>query len=106
MQKQEKQIKQIEKDKINIKNNENINKDINQNINDVMNGDIRENEDDDVNVVEGIGTDDEDVDKLLKQIKMVDLQMDSYLKDIDECIEMNENIEKHLVNNDYEEEQK
>jgi hypothetical protein len=106
LQKQEKQIKQIEKDKINIKDNENINKDIIQNINDVMNGDIRENADDDVNVVEGISTGDEDVDKLLKEIKMVDLQMDSYLKDIDECIEMNENIEKHLVNNDYEEEQK
>ena len=49
------------------------------------------------------GTGDEDVDKLLNEIKMADLQMDSYLKDIDECLEMNENIEKHLDNNDYEE---
>ena len=27
--------------------------------------------------------------------------MDSYLKDIDECLEMNENIEKHLNNDEY-----
>ena len=28
--------------------------------------------------------------------------MDSYLKDIDECLEMNENIEKQLDNNEEE----
>ena len=102
LQKQEEQIKQIEKDNI---NSENITKDININIDD----DIKE---DDVNFGNalddgiGTGTGDEDVDKLLKEIKMVDLQMDSYLKDIDECLEMNENIEKHLDNNEYEEEEK
>ena len=32
------------------------------------------------------------------------MQMDSYLKDIDECLEMKENIEKHLDNDEYNEE--
>jgi hypothetical protein len=44
------------------------------------------------------GTGDKNYDKLLKDIKMADLQIDSYLKDIDECLEMNENIEKQLDN--------
>ncbi len=105
LQKQEEQIKQMEK--------ENDNKKINIDINKNMNEDFREQVDDDngngvdePDIGTGTGTGDEDVDKLLNEIKMVDLKMDSYLKDIDECLEMNENIEKHLDNNDYEEEQK
>ena len=104
LQKQEEQIKQMEK--------ENDNKKINIDINKNMNEDFREQVVDDGNGVDepdigtGTGTGDEDVDKLLNEIKMVDLKMDSYLKDIDECLEMNENIEKHLDNNDYEEEKK
>ena len=43
-------------------------------------------------------TGDENYEKLLNDIKIADLQIDSYLKDIDECLEMNENIEKHLDN--------
>ena len=43
-------------------------------------------------------TGNEDVDKLLNEIKLADEKMDSYLKDIDECLEMNENIEKQLDN--------
>ena len=45
-------------------------------------------------------TGDENVDKLFREIKMANLQMDSYLKDIDDCLEMNENIEKCLDNDD------
>ena len=45
-------------------------------------------------------TGNEDVDKLLNEIKLADEKMDSYLKDIDECLEMNENIEKQLDNDE------
>ena len=99
LEKQAEQIKKFE----NEKNYENINVN-NNNINN-----INLNEDDDNIINENMdnnysGTGDKDVDKLLNEIKMADLQMDSYLKDIDECIEMNENIEKKLNNNENEEE--
>ena len=45
-------------------------------------------------------TGDEDVDKLLNEIKLADMKMDSYLKDIDECLLLNENIEKQLDKDD------
>ena len=45
-------------------------------------------------------TGDENVDKLFREIKLANLQMDSYLRDIDDCLEMNENIEKCLDNDD------
>ena len=41
-------------------------------------------------------TGDEDVDKLFNEIKLADMKMDSYLRDIDECLLLNENIEKQL----------
>ena len=41
-------------------------------------------------------TGDEDVEKLFNEIKLADMKMDSYLKDIDECLLLNENIEKQL----------
>ena len=99
LEKQAEQIKKFE----NEKNYENIDVN-NNNINN-----INLNEDDDNIINENMdnnysGTGDKDVDKLLNEIKMADLQMDSYLKDIDECIEMNENIEKKLNNNENEEE--
>ena len=102
LEKQAEQIKKFE----NEKNYENIDVN-NNNINNINN--INLNEDDDNIINENMdnnysGTGDKDVDKLLNEIKMADLQMDSYLKDIDECIEMNENIEKKLNNNDNEEE--
>ena len=97
LEKQAEQIKKFE----NEKNYENIDVN-NNNINNINN--INLNEDDDNIINENMdnnysGTGDKDVDKLLNEIKMADLQMDSYLKDIDECIEMNENIEKKLNNN-------
>jgi len=102
LEKQAEQIKKFE----NEKNYENIDVN-NNNINNINN--INLNEDDDNIINENMdnnysGTGDKDVDKLLNEIKMADLQMDSYLKDIDECIEMNENIEKKLNNNENEEE--
>ena len=39
---------------------------------------------------------DENMDKLFDEIKMADKKMDNYLKDIDECIELNQNIENQL----------
>ena len=91
LEKQEEQIKKFENEKNNniINNKEEEKDDINYNEDDIY-GD---------NLIKGTG--DEDVDKLLKEIKMADLQMDSYLKDIDECLEMNENIEKHLNTDEY-----
>ena len=91
LEKQEEQIKKFENEKNNnINNNKEEEKyDINYIEDDIY----------DDNLIKGSG--DEDVDKLLKEIKMADLQMDSYLKDIDECLEMNENIEKHLNNDEY-----
>ena len=93
LEKQEEQIKKFENEKNNNKYDIN-NKIIEEEDN------INYNEDNiyDDNLIKGTG--DEDVDKLLKEIKMADLQMDSYLKDIDECLEMNENIEKQLDNNE------
>lgn len=41
-------------------------------------------------------TGDEEVDRLFAQIKLANLQMDDYLKDIDDCLEMNETIKKNL----------
>ena len=98
LEKQEEQIKKFENEK-----NSKINYDINNNNIIKQEDDINYNVDNiyDDNLIKGTG--DEDVDKLLKEIKMADLQMDSYLKDIDECLEMNENIEKHLNTNECEE---
>ena len=95
LEKQEEQIKKFENEKNNNKY------DINNKI--IEEDNINFNEDNiyDDNLIKGTG--DEDVDKLLKEIKMADLQMDSYLKDIDECLEMNENIEKHLNTDECEE---
>ena len=103
LEKQKEQIKKLEKEK-----NENIK--YYNNIDDINNdgkkiSDIKFN----VHYVDNIdnlydynnlisGKGDEEYDKLLKVIKMADLQIDSYLKDIDECLEMNENIEKQLDN--------
>jgi len=79
LQKQEELIKKFENEKIDneIKDNELLN-----NPADIWNN----------------STGDEDVDKLLNEIKLADEKMDSYLKDIDECLELNENIEKQLDN--------
>ena len=41
-------------------------------------------------------TGDSNIDKLFAEINMVNSRMDNYLKDIDECIEMNEKINKKL----------
>ena len=86
LQKQEELIKQFEQIKISKDNNKEIEK---CNINDA-----------DIEI--GKFTGDDDVDKLLNEIKLADEKMDSYLKDIDECLEMNENIEKQLDNNEEE----
>ena len=79
LQKQEELIKKFENERIDneIKDNEVLN-----NPADIWNN----------------STGDEDVDKLLNEIKLADEKMDSYLKDIDECLELNENIEKQLDN--------
>jgi len=86
LQKQEELIKQFEQIKISKDNNKEIEK-CNINDSDIENGEF---------------TGDDDVDKLLNEIKLADEKMDSYLKDIDECLEMNENIEKQLDNNEEE----
>ena len=86
LQKQEELIKQFEQIKISKDNNKEIEK-CNINDADIENGEF---------------TGDDDVDKLLNEIKLADEKMDSYLKDIDECLEMNENIEKQLDNNEEE----
>ena len=96
LQKQEEQIKKLENEK---KENNNITNDV-DNDNGIKEDIEEENIEDDKYL--NLGTGDEDVDKLLNEIKMADLQMDSYLKDIDECLEMNENIEKHLDNEEKE----
>ena len=41
-------------------------------------------------------TGDSNIDKLFAEINMVNSRMDNYLKDIDECLEMNEKINKKL----------
>ena len=86
LQKQEELIKQFEeKEKANQKEPNEI-KEENENCDNTNEADIWINK----------CTGDEDVDKLLSEIKLADMKMDSYLKDIDECLEMNENIEKQL----------
>ena len=86
LQKQEELIKQFEeKEKLNEKEQNEI-KEENENCDNTNEADIWINK----------CTGDEDVDKLLSEIKLADMKMDSYLKDIDECLEMNENIEKQL----------
>ena len=103
LEKQAEQIKKFENEKnyenINVNNNNINNINLNEDDDNVNDNIINENMDNNYS-----GTGDKDVDKLLNEIKMADLQMDSYLKDIDECIEMNENIEKKLNNNENEEE--
>ena len=90
LQKQEELLKQFEQTKNEIDNfkSNNINND--NNLNDLNEADIYINK----------CTGDEDVDKLLNEIKLADEKMGSYLKDIDECLEMNENIEKQLDNDE------
>ena len=103
LEKQAEQIKKFENEKnyenIDVNNNNINNINLNEDDDNVNDNIINENMDNNYS-----GTGDKDVDKLLNEIKMADLQMDSYLKDIDECIEMNENIEKKLNNNENEEE--
>ena len=93
LEKQKEQIKKLETEKEEKINYNTINNpdDYNYNEENIY----------DENLINGTG--DEDVDKLLKEIKMADLKMDSYLKDIDECLEMNENITKHLNNDEKDE---
>ena len=92
LQKQEELIKKFENIEISIpkENDKNNKKEIEDNINGDEIADIWINK----------YTGDNDVDKLLNEIKLADMKMDSYLKDIDECLEMNENIEKQLDNNE------
>ena len=82
LQKQEELLKEFEEKK--IKKEDNI---INNNSNDA-----------DIGIDKCTG--DEDVDKLLNEIKLADMKMDSYLRDIDECLLLNENIEKQLDKDD------
>ena len=98
LQKQEELIKKFENIEISIpkENDKNNKKEIEDNINGDEIADIGINK----------YTGDNDVDKLLNEIKLADMKMDSYLKDIDECLEMNENIEKHLDDNNDIDEQK
>ncbi len=42
---------------------------------------------------------DSNIDKLFEEINMVNSRMDNYLKDIDECLEMNEKINRKLDSN-------
>ena len=92
LQKQEELIKKFENIDRSIpkENDKNNKKEIEDNIN--------EDEIADTGINKYTG--DNDVDKLLNEIKLADMKMDSYLKDIDECLEMNENIEKQLDNNE------
>ena len=104
LQKQQELIKQFEQMEI----NKNINKENNNNEKINLNeaeteADINENNNNDINDNNNNDnkfTGDEDVDKLLNEIKLADEKMDNYLKDIDACLEMNENIEKQLNNNE------
>ena len=95
LEKQKEEIQKFENEKnntinYNIYNNKEDKEDINYNEDNIY----------DDNLIKETG--DEEVDKLLTEINMADLQMGSYLKDIDECLEMNENIEKHLNTDEYE----
>ena len=90
LQKQEELLKQFEQTKNEIENIKSNNIDNDNNLNNLNEADIFIHK----------CTGDADVDKLLNEIKLADEKMDSYLKDIDECLEMNENIEKQLDNDD------
>ena len=87
LQRQEDAIKKFEENQI-LKEKEKENNDKINDINDINDADIYINN--------NKCTGDEDVDKLFNEIKLADMKMDSYLKDIDECLLMNENIEKQL----------
>ena len=87
LKKQEELIKQFEQMEIYKNNNNKENEKSNLDEADVENNNNK-------------FTGNEDVDKLLNEIKLADEKMDSYLKDIDECLEMNENIEKQLDNDE------
>jgi len=106
LQKQEELIKQFEQMEIYKNNNKENKENEKNNLNEAeIKDDIIENNNNNNNN-DIIFTGDEDVDKLLNEIKLTDEKMDNYLKDIDECLEMNENIEKQLNNNNNEEKQK
>ena len=90
LQKQEELLKLFEQTKNEIENIKSNNIDNDNNLNNLNEADIFIHK----------CTGDADVDKLLNEIKLADEKMDSYLKDIDECLEMNENIEKQLDNDD------
>ena len=99
LQRQEDAIKKFEENQM-LKEKEKENNDKINDINDINDADIYVNN--------NKCTGDEDVDKLFNEIKLADMKMDSYLKDIDECLLMNENIEKQLdedekINQDNEE---
>ena len=87
LQRQEDAIKKFEENQM-LKEKEKENNDKINDINDINDADIYINN--------NKCTGDEDVDKLFNEIKLADMKMDSYLKDIDECLLMNENIEKQL----------
>ena len=91
LQRQEDAIKKFEENQI-LKEKEKEN-------NDKIN-DINEENEADIYVNNNKCTGDEDVDKLFNEIKLADMKMDSYLKDIDECLLLNENIEKQLDENE------
>ena len=86
LQKQEESIKKFEEIQL-LKEKEKENQE---------NKEINSNEADIYFNINNKYTGDEDVDKLFNEIKLADMKMDSYLKDIDECLLLNENIEKQL----------
>ena len=86
LQKQEDSIKKFEERQL-LKEKEKENQE---------NQEINSNEADIYFNINNKYTGDEDVDKLFNEIKLADMKMDSYLKDIDECLLLNENIEKQL----------
>ena len=86
LQKQEESIKKFEESQL-LKEKEKENQE---------NQEINSNEADIYFNINNKYTGDEDVDKLFNEIKLADMKMDSYLRDIDECLLLNENIEKQL----------
>ena len=86
LQKQEDSIKKFEESQL-LKEKEKENQE---------NQEINSNEADIYFNINNKYTGDEDVDKLFNEIKLADMKMDSYLRDIDECLLLNENIEKQL----------
>ena len=90
LQKQEDSIKKFEESQL-LKEKEKENQE---------NKEINSNEADIYFNINNKCTGDEDVDKLFNEIKLADMKMDSYLKDIDECLLLNENIEKQLDENE------